>query len=297
MASPELQMVLEMLRTMMPINLEATVAEQRASMEAATTAMPLPADVTFEPTTAGGVPAEWTRAPGVSRERVVLYLHGGGYVIGSIKSHRMLVADISRASGATVLSLEYRLGPEHRFPAAVDDAVAAYRWLLEQGHTPRQLAIAGDSAGGGLTVATLLALRDKDIPLPAAGVCLSPWVDLTGSGESMTTKAAVDPMVQKAGLLQSAGHYLGDQDPRAPLASPVFANLRGLPPLLVQVGTAETLLDDSTRLAENAKRDGVDLTLEAWDEMIHVWQAFAFLLPEGRTAIDGIGAYLKKRWA
>jgi epsilon-lactone hydrolase len=296
MASPELQMVLEMLRGMTLLNPESTIDEQRAGMEAATAVMPLPDDVQYEPTSAGGVPAEWTRAPGVSRERVVLYLHGGGYVIGSIATHRLMCAGISRASGATVLSLEYRLGPEHKFPAAVDDATAAYRWLLAEGYKPRQLAIAGDSAGGGLTMATLLALRDADVPLPAAGVCLSPWVDLTGSGESMTTKAAVDPMVQKAGLLKSAGDYLGKQDPKAPLASPVFANLRGLPPLLLQVGTAETLLDDSTRLAANAKRDGVDVTLEVWDDMVHVFQAFAFMLPEGQQAIEGIGAYLRKRW-
>jgi len=296
MASPELQMVLDMLKTMMPIRPELSIPEMRAQMDAATTAMPPPEDVAFTPVDAAGVPAEWTRAPGASRDHTVLYLHGGGYCIGSIKTHRQLCAAISRAAGASVLSIDYRLAPEHPFPAAVDDARAAYRWLLAQGAKPQNLAIAGDSAGGGLTVAALLALRDSGVALPAAGVCLSPWTDLTGSGESMTSKAHLDPMVQKEGLDKMAAAYVGEKNRRAPLASPLFASLRGLPPLLVQVGTSETLLDDSTRLAENCKRDGVEVTLEPWEDMIHVFQAFAFILPEGREAIDKIGAFLERNW-
>lgn len=296
MASPELQMVLDMLRAMWPPQVNLSFSEQRAQMEQATTAMPPPADVTFEPVSAGGVPAEWTQAPGASRRNVVLYVHGGGYCIGSINTHRLLVSEISRASGAAVLSLDYRLAPEHPFPAAVEDAAAAYGWLLAQGHEPRQLAVAGDSAGGGLTVATLLALRDAGTAPPAAGVCLSPWLDLTQSGESMTSKAAVDPMVQRDRLEEMAEAYAG-KNRRAPLASPLFADLKGLPPLLVQVGTAETLLDDSTRLADKARKADVDVTLEPWDDMIHVWQAFSFVLPEARQAIERIGGYLRQRWA
>lgn len=296
MPSPELQTVIEMLRAMMPLRSDASVEEQRAGMDAATASMPLPEDVAFEPVTAGGVAAEWTRAPGAARDRVVLYLHGGGYVIGSIRTHRQLVAGISRAAGATVLSLDYRLGPEHPFPAAVDDAVAAYRWLLAEGCEARHLAIAGDSAGGGLTLATLVALRDAGVPLPAAGVCISPWTDLSLSGESIRTKAAVDPMVQREGLQKMADHYLNGQNARAPLASPLFAELKGLPPVLLHVGTAETLLDDSNRFAERARAAGVDVTLEKWDDMIHVWHAFAFILPEGREAIARIGAYLRSQW-
>lgn len=297
MASPELQMVLDMLRTTMPINPDFTVDEMRANMQAATAAMPLPEDVRFEPVTAGDVPAEWTRAPGARDDRTLLYLHGGGYCIGSIATHRQLVAGLSRASGAAVLSLDYRLAPEHPFPAAVEDSTAAYRWLLSRGLEPRHLAVAGDSAGGGLTVATLLALRDAGTPLPAAGVCLSPWTDLTGSGDSMKSKANIDPMVQFDALSKMAAHYTGGKDPKAPLASPLFAKLEGLPPLLIQVGTSETLLDDSTRLAEKARAAGVAVDLEKWEDMIHVFQAFGFILPEAREAVDRIGAYLKERWS
>lgn len=296
MPSPELQMVLDLLRTSMPIDPEASIEKMRANMAAATTTMPLPEDVEFEAVTAGGVPAEWTRAPGAARDRALLYLHGGGYCIGSIATHRQLVAGLSRASGAQVLSLDYRLAPEHPFPAAVEDATAAYRWLLTQNPRPERLAIGGDSAGGGLTLAALLALRDAGTPLPAAGICFSPWTDMTGSGGSMHTKAAVDPMVQKDGLLRMAAAYLGDTDPTTPLASPLFARLSGLPPLLIQVGTAETLLDDSTRLAARVRDAGGDVTLEKWEEMIHVFQAFAFVLPEAREAIERAGGYLKERW-
>jgi acetyl esterase/lipase len=297
MASAELQTVIEMLRTLMPLRNEATIEEMRAGMEAATTAMPPPEDVRFEPVVAGGVPAEWARAPGAVDDRALLYLHGGGYVVGSIRTHRQLVAGISRASGAAVLSLDYRLAPEHPCPAAIEDASAAFRWLLDQGLRPPRLAIGGDSAGGGLTVAALVALRDAGTPLPAAGVCLSPWTDLSMSGASMKSKAAADPLVQSEGILRMATAYLGGRDARSPLASPLFADLQSLPPLLIQVGTAETLLDDSTRLAERARAAGVDVTLETWSDMIHVFQAFAFILPEAREAIDKIGAFLRERWA
>ena len=179
----------------------------------------------------------------------------------------------------------------------MDDAVAAYRWLLAQGISPGNIAVAGDSAGGGLAIATLLALRDAGEPLPAAGIGISPWVDMEGTGESMTTRAAVDPVVQKEGLLGMAKLYLGDADPKNPLAAPLHADLAGLPPLLLQVGDAETLLDDSTRLAERARAAGVDVTLKVWDEMPHVWHLFAPILPEGRQAIDEIGSFFQARTA
>jgi acetyl esterase/lipase len=244
---------------------------------------------------ADGVPAAWVKVPESDSRRVVLYLHGGGYVIGSIRTHRDLAQRIARAAGARVLLIDYRLAPEHPHPAAVEDSVRAYRWLLSQGAQPASLAIAGDSAGGGLTVATLVALRDAGVPLPAAAVCLSPWVDLEGLGESMVTKADVDPMVQRDALLRMAAMYLGGHHPRTPLAAPLYADLRSLPPMLIQVGTAETLLDDSLRLAEKARAAGVEVALEAWDDMIHVWQAFAAMLPEGQQAIDRIGEFLRQR--
>ena len=203
-------------------------------------------DAKCEKVDADGVPAEWVAAPGIDSQRAVLYLHGGGYAIGSINTHRRLAYDISAASSARVLLIDYRLAPEHPFPAAVDDAAKAWRWLLQQGFTSDRLAIAGDSAGGGLTIATLVNLRDRKLGLPACAVAISPWIDLEGQGASITTRAAQDPMVQKAGLLWMAGLYLAGKDPRTPLAAPLHADLTGLPPVLVQVGTAETLLDDST---------------------------------------------------
>jgi len=294
MPSQELGFVIDMLRSR-PVSPDVTVAEMRAGLEAMVSAFHVTSDATFESTDAGGMPAEWVAAPAATAERIILYLHGGGYVVGSINTHRDLAARLSRAAAARVLLIDYRLAPEHPHPAAVEDAVAAYRWLLSTGAAASRIVVAGDSAGGGLTVATLVALRDGGTPLPAAGVCLSPWVDLEGIGESMTAKAAADPMVQRDPLRKMAALYLGGQDPRTPLAAPLYANLSGLSPLLIQVGTAETLLDDSTRLAERARKAGVNVTLEPWEDMIHVFQAFAPILPEGREAIERIGAFVKQQ--
>jgi phosphinothricin tripeptide acetyl hydrolase len=194
-----------------------------------------------------------------------------------------------------VLLPDYRLAPEHPFPAAVEDAVSAYRWLMAQRIAPARIVIAGDSAGGGLAVATLLALRDTGVSLPAAGVCISPWVDLTGSGQSYATRADVDPIVTRDGIDRMALAYLAGKDAKAPLASPLFADLHGLPPLLVQVGDAEVLLDDAVQLAARAKAAGVDATLDIWDEMIHVWHWFFPMLDEGQSAIDRIGQFVQAR--
>jgi len=298
MASAGLETVIQMLRAR-PIgdSLNLDVVTMRAGMEQMTAMMPLPPGLILEPIVVNGVPAEWVSAPGAAADRAVLYLHGGGYVLGSIRTHRELAGRISAASGARCLLIDYRLGPENPFPAAVEDATAAYRWLIAAGFLPAKLAIAGDSAGGGLSVATLLALRDAGVPLPATGVCISPWVDLEGTGESMTTKAAEDPMVQREPLRQMAQLYLAGADPRTPLAAPLWGELRGLPPLLLQVGSAETLLDDATRLAQRARVAGVEVELEIWPDMIHVWHAFAALIPEGRAAIERIGVHLSKRLA
>ena len=201
----------------------------------------MPADVTVEPVTANGVKSEWTATPDADRGKAVLYLHGGGYVIGSLDSHRHLVAEMGRAARARALAIDYRLAPEHPFPAAVDDALAAYRFLLANGVPPGGITIAGDSAGGGLVVAAMLAIRDAGLPQPACGWAISPWVDMEAIGDSMVSKAATDPTVQKAGILDMAKHYLNGADPRSPLAAPIYADLRGLAPLLIQVGAAETL--------------------------------------------------------
>lgn len=294
MASPQLQMAIDAMKSIQQKQ-PKTPQEFRAVFEELV--VPPPADIKSEQVSASGIDSEWVTAPGAKADRVVLYLHGGGYVIGSVKTHRDLMGRVSRSAQARVLGLNYRLAPENPFPAAVDDAVAGYRWLLGQGYKPSKIAVAGDSAGGGLTVATLVAIREAGLPLPAAGVCQSPWVDLEGIGESMTTRAKVDPVVQREGLNGMAQGYLQGKDPRTPLAAPLYADLKGLPPLLIQVGDAETLLDDSNRLTERAKAAGVQVKLEVWPEMIHVWQLFASFLPEGQQAVDVIGKFIAERTA
>jgi acetyl esterase/lipase len=293
MPSEQLRTLVEMLRSR-PALAELSIEEQRANFEEMASLFPVPPDVCREPVDAGGVSAEWITAPGATADRVVLYLHGGGYMLGSINTHREMVSRLSGAAGARALLIDYRLAPEHPHPAAVEDSTAAYRWLLRGGVDPARLVIAGESAGGGLTVATLVALRDAGEPLPAAGVCLSSWVDLECVGESMTTKADIDPLVQRETILEMAKAYLGGADPRTPLAAPLHADLTGLPPLLIQVGTAEALLDDSTRLAERARSAGVEVVLEPWDDMIHMWHWFAAMLPEGQQAIDRIGEFIRR---
>jgi monoterpene epsilon-lactone hydrolase len=292
MVSEQLKKVIERIKSQ-PQNPNASIEKRRAGMERISEHVA--ADVTCEPVNAGGVAAEWITAPDAESDRVILYLHGGGYVIGSINTHRAMIARIARASKARALAIDYRLAPEHPFPAAVDDATAAYRWLLAQGYKPAKIVIAGDSAGGGLTLATLLALRDAGQPLPAGAVPISPWTDLEGTGESVRTRAAKDPMVTQDNLAGSAKQYYGAHDPKNPLVSPLHADYRGLPPMLIHVGDAEILLDDSTRVAERAKASGVQVELEVWDDMIHVWHVFAKILPEGQQAIDKIGNFVIAR--
>jgi acetyl esterase/lipase len=254
-------------------------------------------DAKCETVDVDGVPAEWVSAADVDASRAVLYLHGGGYAIGSLNTHRRLAFDISAASGARVLLLDYRLAPEHPFPAAVDDAATAWRWLLKQGLAADKLAIAGDSAGGGLAIATLVNLRDRKLGLPACAAAISPWVDLEGVGTSMTARAGADPMVQKAGLTWMAEMYLAGKDARTPLAAPLHADLAGLPPVLVQVGTAETLLDDATRIAERLHSAGGEVKLSVWPNMLHVFPLFAPILSEGMDGCREIGRFIKARMA
>jgi len=273
-----------------------SVAERRAMYDRAERVFTLPPDITVEPVTAGDTPAEWIRPAGARGDAALLYLHGGGYVIGSPRSHRHLAEALARSAGIACLLPDYRLAPEHCFPAALDDALTAYRWLLEEKEiAPGRIAAAGDSAGGGLTVATLVAIREARLPSPGAGICISPWTDLTCSAASYRSKAAVDPMVNLPDITAMARDYLGAIDPRTPLASPLFADLRGLPPLLIQVGSEEVLLDDASGLAERARAAGVDVTLEVWEPMIHVWHWFLPWLDEAHAAVEKIGGFVRSR--
>ena len=256
---------------------------------------PVPDDVLVTEVTAGGVPAHWLAAPGTDTGRVLLFLHGGGYELGSVRSDGELAARLGRASGMRVLFPEYRLAPEHPFPAAIDDVVAAWRWLRTgQGLSAPSIAVAGDSAGGGLAVALLVAARDAGEALPAAAALLSPTVDLTSSGASMTERDGQDPVSTPAMLRQFAADYLAGADPKTPLASPLFASLAGLPPLLIQVGTADLLLSDSERLATAAAEAGTDVTLQIGEGLPHVYQLLLGT-PEAAQATEQIGKFLQAR--
>jgi len=267
--------------------------QRRKDIDARGLAYGLAADVGVEPVTANGVKAEWTATPKDARDAALLYLHGGGYVIGSLDSHRHLAAEAGRAAGIAALALDYRLAPEHPFPAAVDDALASFRFLLGRGISPGRVALAGDSAGGGLVVAAMLAIREAGLPQPGCGWCISPWVDMEAIGETMSSKAAADPTVQRAGLLDMAKMYLSGADPRSPLAAPIYGDLSGLAPLMIQVGACETLLDDALRLAKIGGAADVRVDLQIWPEMIHVWHLFHPELKAGRQAIEAGGAYVR----
>ena len=298
MASPELDKALSLFRAAREESKSLTDVDQfRVWYEELMHPYQAASDIVCDRVGAGGVPAEWIYAPNAAEDRAVLYLHGGGYMVGSMRTHRDPLSRISRASGARVLGLEFRLAPESPFPAALEDSLAAYRWLLSQGIDSKKIVIGGDSAGGGLTIATLVALRYLGEPLPAAGITHSAWTDLANTGETMSTKSEEDPLVDRESLDNMAGAYLGDRDLRTPLASPYYADLHGLPPLLVQVGTAEVLLDDSLKFAERAKAAGVDVTLTIWDDMPHIWQAFASFLPQGQQAIEECGEFIRKHMA
>ncbi len=292
MASPELQTLIAAKRAN-PYDgnksIEALRAESNARGEE-----PMPDGATNSIVDANGVYAEWIEAPGVAQDRTFLFIHGGGYYRGSVQSTRPTAARISAATGARVLSTSYRLAPEHAFPAAVDDVHSAYQWLLSQNVDPTKLVVGGISAGGGLTLALLLKLKEDGAPLPAGAAPMSAWTDMTQTADSMQTKADEDPSISKRYLDRMSGYYLNGADPKTPLASPLFGNLSGLPPLLVQVGTAETLLDDSRDFAARAKEAGVYVEYQPWQDMIHGWHMTGFL-PEALEAIDSVGAFFKSR--
>src|SRR5262249_30897920 len=290
MADPEIDVVRQVLASHpRPTNL----AERRKRLDALGAQYSLPEDVRVEGVDANAVAAEWTTTPVADPSRVILFLHGGGYISGSLDSHRHMIAQAGREAQARTLSLGYRLAPEHPFPAALDDALAGYRFLLSSGFRAKRIVVAGESAGGGLAIAMLVSARDAGLELPACTWCSWPWVDRSLSGGTMTTKAAVDLLISKPYLEDLAPAYLHGADPRTPLASPIHADLSGLPPMLIQVGSSETLLDDSIRLAAVAGAAGVRVTLEVWPDMIHAWHLFYQQVAAGRRALASVGAFIR----
>lgn len=297
MPSKEFQAFLQLVRaTARERDAKATtIAGVREIIDSFANTFPVDSDVRVTPVTCNGVPCEWVEAPNAAPDRYVMYLHGGCYISGAPAVVREYAARLSRAAQARVLSVDYRLAPEHPFPAALEDARAVYHWLLDAGADPRRIVVNGESAGGGLTIALLLALRDAGTRLPAAGVPISPWVDMEVSfGASLVRNLGVD-MATVAPLELGGQAYAGPQNLRHPLASPLYADLAGLPPLLIQVGLAEVLLDEGVEFARRATAAGVDVTLEQWPDMIHVWHWYGSMFPEARDAIAGIGAYVIER--
>ncbi|HVQ68765.1 MAG TPA: alpha/beta hydrolase [Bradyrhizobium sp.] len=274
-------------------NRDTSVAQMRSDWDAAFGGSTAP--VAYERVCAGSVDGEWISPANVPEDNAILYFHGGGFRLGSVTSHRDLMAQIALASGCRVLAINYRLAPEHRFPTALDDALVAYGWMLDRGLKSENVAFAGDSAGGNLVLAAMLALRERGLPLPVSAVLMSPWTDLAATGSSYVSRAEADPIHQRSMILALAKNYLGGQgDPYDPLVSPLYADLAGLPPLLIQVGDRETVLDDSVMFADLARAAGVDVSLEVWDGMIHVFQMFGAELPEARQAIASIAGFLNR---
>ncbi|MGW3152319.1 alpha/beta hydrolase [Streptomyces sp. NPDC001177] len=294
--SQEQRTVLDSMLRNGPLDVGGDIAEQRKLFEEMLTSHPLPDDVATVATEFGGVPVVTSETPGADPSSVVLYLHGGAYVIGSAAAAMGLSSDVARRVGARGVTVDYRLAPEHPFPAAIHDTVAVYRALLEDGVPSEKIAFVGESAGGGLTIAALVAIKDAGLPQPASAVVFSPWVDLSLSGRSMAGKAGVDPSLAPDALRKRAADYLAGADPEHPLASPLRADLKGLAPLLIQVGSHEILLDDSVRLAARAAEHDVRVELQVWPHVPHIFQAFAALLDDGEEALWSAAAFTKRHW-
>ncbi|HEX2010577.1 MAG TPA: alpha/beta hydrolase [Roseateles sp.] len=271
-----------------------TIEQRRAASDAQGDLFPLASDVHVEPVAAHGVPAEWTSTPVASSSEAILYLHSGGYVWGSLKSHRHLVSELGRAAAMRTLALDYRRAPEFPFPHALDDAVGGYRFLLDSGFEPRRIAVAGDSAGGGLAVALLVRLRELGMPQPAGALLFSPWADMTASADSYSRNAQRDPVLNREIMQFLAEQYLGQRSRETPLASPVFADLSGIAPLTIFVGATEALLDDAVALTRAAGLADVSVRLEIWPRMFHVWPTYHQVLAQGRQGVVRAGGLLRE---
>jgi acetyl esterase/lipase len=254
----------------------------------------LPRQLKREKVDAGGVAAEFLSGPDAKEDKVLVYLHGGGFCLGSSDAYRSAAVTIAQAAKMRLFIMDYRLAPEFPYPCGLNDIVAAYKWLLEHGISPKNIALAGDSAGGNLVVAAALSLREKKILLPGALVCLSPWLDLSKAREGYVTKANSDLILTPKVLKELASYYVGNNNYQDPLISPSYADLTGLPPILIQVGSREIILDDATGLAEHARNAGVDVTLQVWEDMWHIWQVLEVRLPESKRAIREIGDFMRK---
>ena len=270
-----------------------SVEERRAVVDANALSFPTDATIEIAAVEAGGVPCEWQISPDADARKCLLYFHGGGYVFGSPTSHRHLTSHLAQRANTRCLSVDYRLAPENPFPAAVEDAVTAYRWLLDEGVSAQDIALGGDSAGGGLAVALMLQAREDGLPLPGAAVLFCPWTDMACNRPSYTSRASIDPSITQAGILESANAYMNGAPADTPLASPVYADLSGLPPCLVQVGEREVLVDDARDLVTSMRRSGTTAELEVWDGMVHVWHALHPVLEEGRQAVQRAADFLR----
>ena len=275
-------------------NKQNDMAFLRQGMETIMARLQMPRGVHFSRFNVNGIAAAHFKPQKANKNIIMLYFHGGAYALGSVQTHKALIARIARNAGIYALAIDYRLAPEHPFPAAVDDAIAAYKWLLEKKYSPKNIIFAGDSAGGGLSLASILKLKEENMPLPAAAICISPWTDLLATGNSINEKATIDPMLTPTLVHHYADMYANGEDKKNPFISPLYGDFSGFPPIFIQVGTAEILLDDAKRLAQKARAEGVQVELEIWDEMIHVFQACYPYLPEAKKAIDSIAEYIKK---
>ncbi len=274
---------------------EQMIVLRRAHDDIAEATNPLPEDIWPRYVDANGVPGTWFEAPGMDPQRIILYMHGGGYKWGSPRSHGELISRISRVAKARCLGIDYRLSPENAFPAAIEDTITAYRWLIRQGVSKSRIVLVGDAAGAGLVLAAIAALKGQGDPLPAAGVCVSAWTDLALTGNSV--ESVDDPFVTRKGLELLARSYLQGADPKSPMASPLYADYSSLPPLLIQVGTRELLLDDSVRVAEKAKSAGVDVILEKYEGVVHLWHWFGPNIPESIRSVARIGEFILSKTA
>lgn len=252
----------------------------------------MPRDVEVLPFTIDGMKAEWLIPDGAGKDKVIMYCVGGGYVSGNCNDHRLIVAKVAQKVGVAILVFEHRNAPEDPYPAALEDSLKTYKWLLDQGTSPKDILIMGESAGGGLCLASLLGIRDQELPLPMAAVALSPWTDLKLTGDSYRTRKNVCISPEGMNVVCSR-HYVGDHDPEEPYVSPLYGDLHGLPPLFINVGSYETMLDDSTRFAEKARQAGVDVTLRVGEKMVHCYPLMAPMFPEATEAMDEIAAFIR----